>query len=970
MKVLSNILTVTLLAPLLIFADPDVDTQTLSLEEELNVLDDWDPFNTESEDADELDWLYSDSPEELQNYADSGKKHDNLIAATDNAASGLTDPELVHYDFILNSPLGSIAVTQDEEVEEEPDPRRYKINFPNVPITEYIKFISRISSKNFVYEESDLGFNVTIISEEPASVEEILAILMQELRINNLSVIEEGDNLLIHSNDDVIQPGTVSEEGEFTGQELITGVFRLHNVMAPELADVVSPMLSSRAVVQVLEGNRTIVISDLATNVNKVGKLIKTLDKPNSSMEIGRYVVRNTGLSTLIDLSNKIIAPLAEDNPLILVPQVSTNSIFIISTPYLVERTIAILYTLDINRRDRQAQQNLKTGLIPDTVGTNNGQESSKNETRTSQTRPKQRELKPLSSSQLKDAPVKVVRIQSNGELTDDFGRPFSTNSEGNLVNQHGQHVRIDESGSIVNHQGEPVIAIRSNTFSNGLGENYVIDSQGRFSDTKGNTYTPLGAGSYVDQNGNYFILDKQGRFVLAPIPLAQEAESDYPSFSYGNSADSSSPFDGLYDFTEEGITGGDLDLPDAWSDDLPIGHIQNTSFFIHKLEYRAGAEIEKALQKIGESLANSENVNQAFVSTVNSAQYVETSNAIVFTGDRASIERVKELIRSLDTPLRQVHIEMLIIETSVDNSLNFGVQWGVNTVDPDFAGSGGLIKTGSSLPTALGTIASGSPDASSFLSSSGFNLGVIGKVITNGADSYTSIGALVDAIRTDAEVEIIQTPRLVTEDGKPAEFFVGFNTRFRTDSIVNSGSDLVSTNFDYRDIGTRIKIRPLLGNSDMITLDIDQELSSETDNTDTTSDEELDLGPTTRKSTTNTRVHVQDGNFIVISGIISNQTSRTHNYVPCLGSIPAIGHLFGNTRNLDNKRNLMIFIRPQIITTPEDISRLTKKKHKEFRDARGGRKVDYTIDPGLDFLVPHDESKAEPTTQKGLFEL
>ncbi|MBB65822.1 MAG: hypothetical protein CMO81_12255 [Waddliaceae bacterium] len=892
----------------------------------------------------------------------------SLLALADRAVAGNTDSDLIHYDFIIKNPLGSIAVTDEPLSPEEDNDKRYEINFNNVPITEYLKFISKISGKNFVFEESDLEFNVTIVSEVPASIQEVLSILMQVLRIHELSLLEEGDNLLIHQNKNVTQPGALVPEDSRLDQEVITRVFRLHNIGAEELAEVLQPMLSPQAVLQVIAETRTVVLSDFIGTVKKVGDLIRSLDKPNTSLEIGRYVVRSTGMSTLIELASRILEPLAEENPLIMVPQSATNSVFIVSTPYLVERTIAIMYTLDVNRRDPTIRRDIQTGILPDSVSdaSNKKNETSTNNNQRTNVRPSTQTSTRRPAVREKPAPVRVVRIQENGEVTDELGRVFVANELGQLQNEIGQTVKIDPNGQLVNEKSEPVITVRSNQLTNSLGSTYKIDEQGRFVDDKsGAIYSPEGNGVFLGNDGQRYILDGQGRFILRPTTPEENTVTDsYPDFSFfePSSEESSVDFDAespLYDFRDQGIPGGDLDIPDAFAEDLPVGHIQNTSFFIHKLEYREGAQIEKALKAIGESLLNSDNVNQGFVSTVNSVQFVETSNAVVFTGDRASIDRVKELVQSLDTPLRQVYIEMLIMETNIDKALDFGVQWSATNFSGNTSSGGGFITPGSLLPAATATVAT-SPDASGFSSSAGFNLGIIGKVLTKGPDEFTSIGALVDALHADADTNIIMTPRLVTEDGKPAEFFVGFNTRFQKDSVVNAETSVVSTNFEFRDVGTRLKIRPLLGSGDMITLDIEQEISSEISGEESTDDEAdiaSSIGPTTRKSRTTTRVHVNDGHFIVISGMISTETLRSHSKIPCLGGLPWVGNAFGSTSNRDLKRNLMIFIRPHVITTPEEIAELTKRKHAEFyNDSTPDAKFDYTIDPGLDFLVPHNK--------------
>jgi len=187
----------------------------------------------------------------------------------------------------------------------------------------------------------------------------------------------------------------------------------------------------------------------------------------------------------------------------------------------------------------------------------------------------------------------------------------------------------------------------------------------------------------------------------------------------------------------------------------------------------------------------------------------------------------------------------------------------------------------------------------------------------------FSSIGALVQAVRSQANSDIILNPKIITEDSVPAEIFVGENVAFRTQSIANDQGNTITSNFEYRDIGTRMRVTPIIGENNLITLEISQETSriipsplNATDNSP---------GPNTTKSTTTTRVHLPDGYFLVISGMINNQKDRTTQSVPCLGGIPLLGAAFKDVTIGDSKRNQMIFLRPQIIDTVAKLQDLTK---------------------------------------------
>ncbi|MEI8124851.1 MAG: secretin N-terminal domain-containing protein, partial [Parachlamydiaceae bacterium] len=236
-------------------------------------------------------------------------------------------------------------------IETSPSPRTALINFNNVSMVEYIRFVSRISNRNFVFDENDLQFNVTIISEEPATIENIMTALLQELRIHDLQLIEDNNNLIIHKNAKVTGISQVVADGipEKAGQpsDIVTQVFRLNTLDTDKAVVLIRPLVSDSALVEPLKDNNQLVVTDITANVNKIAQLLKSLDAPNSSLVIGQYVSRLTPIDTLIPLAQQIMLPISLDQTLSFIPHPTTNSIFIVASPFLVERTISILEYLD-----------------------------------------------------------------------------------------------------------------------------------------------------------------------------------------------------------------------------------------------------------------------------------------------------------------------------------------------------------------------------------------------------------------------------------------------------------------------------------------------------------------------------------------------------------------------------------------------------------------------------------------------
>lgn len=633
---------------------------------------------------------------------------------------------------------------QDEE-----DERGYVINFDNVGIIEYIRWISDITHMNFIFNEQDLQFNITIISKGPASTEAIMATLLQMLHIHGLAMLEQGNNILIYKSSDSPTTSHIITDTDApipSDSAIITKVFQLKNVNPTRVSGIITPLLSKNAQTEVSTETRHLIITDIAPNINKVEELLKVLDQPNVSLDVGIYQVQQSNITTLQSLAERIVGPLAAENPLILVPQLATETIFIISTPYLIEKTISILKTLDVSQEEEEEER------------------------------------------------------------------------------------------------------------------------------------------------------------------LAE---------------------------------------------DLPPGHIDRTKFQVHKLQYHQGDEIQTSLIKIGRTLAKTGIMNAGLVSTISTIEWIESTNSLVFTGPHEAILKIEELINSLDTPKREVYIEMLIIETSVGNSLTFSVESGFSDHMSKGAASIGM-QASKGLQSAIETAApGGTPSADNLMSAKGFSVGIIGRILSHGNNQYASLGALVNALSTDTDTNIVMNPQIVTENGSPAELFVGHTDQFPSSEISPGQGTYVKTNYEYRRIGARLRVTPTLGNSDIVTLDIDQELSSSADTSDSTSTQGVKTVFATR--TTRTRVHVPNKYFLIISGMISESITRTKTRIPCLGTLPVIGAAAGGYTNDHKRSNLMIFIRPHIVTTDEEVAEVTQIQKERLADAME-HDVQFETDSLLDLLQLKDE--------------
>ena len=377
---------------------------------------------------------------------------------------------------------------------------------------------------------------------------------------------------------------------------------------------------------------------------------------------------------------------------------------------------------------------------------------------------------------------------------------------------------------------------------------------------------------------------------------------------------------------------------------------IDSSNFFIYKLEYQDGEEIRTSLEGTAEGLGG--DVEPGLKRSLENVKYLPSSNSILVSGTRDVLKKIRVLISNMDVPIRQVFIEMLIVETTINNALDFGVEWGGHMKRDGVAlnSGAGFYPQGSTLGTSLQSLATTESLVPTSMPSTtgGFNLGIIGRVLTHNEEIFTSLGALVRAISQDGNTNIILNPQIVTEEGNAAEIFVGQTSRYKATSVTQIGGNVEAT-YETTQIGTSLKITPRLGNRvDVVTLDIEQDVSDIIGG-------DVEIGPMTSSSTTKTRVHIPDKNFLIISGMIQEKAVETRSKIPCLGGAAIIGALFKEEAITKEKRNLMIFIRPHILSDEEDIKDVTRSREALFKKESVNESQYFEIRSGLKVLnLPH----------------
>jgi type II secretory pathway component GspD/PulD (secretin) len=1217
------------------------------------------------------------------------------------------------------------------------DEDTYTVNFNSISIIEFIRFASKITGLNFVFDTADLQFSVTIVSEEPVTAKNVMAALSQVLRMHDLLIIEQDGNVLITKSKAVnaIAPIVSADlpDSKESNSALVTRVFRIKNANVNSIANIIRPMTSQSALIEVSVETRQLIVTDITANVDQIASLLMSLDAPHTPLEVETYVVKNIAPKDLIALTEQILTPFTEGNALIFVPQVETNSIFIVSTPSLIERAMTIMEDLDIPPKEKvigkqglagknifiykpinrtaseligeihqitkkmtkiggaptsleialeEVQEVKESGSllfaadiettskvkdiltaidipVPGEVGQaqpkstfliynpqyRNGQDlqnsievtantlkdegladpsflqaidtvkwvSSTNsliftgdpqslerihamlKTMDTPTPSKATQVfvyKPqyLSSDQVQSALENLVpSLEKTNSYADEnlvkaiedmqwnpdtqsftvtadpatierlkgllasfdtpqqgagaMGKGFflyklqsaqcdkvltelkniasklpSSPQNQDLVNAinkieciksnnslliSGTKEAVDQVKTLVDEfDVPPGSAIPSGTQSfliykakylpadeiqlamtslakdlqaSGLNDPPLFQSISSMRYVQAtdsivftgdqvtldkiqnilngiDTSAVLGAiqhignitfllyriqtaapdkllaslKSFADNLKQSNVQDKELAQAIDSVKYIKETNSllftgtnealvrleqvlknfDIPALQgqpaverlastfviynprylsgdelisilcdfMDNLINSGVSDPGLFDAinnlkwiekTSSLLISGDpqsvekvqqllakFDTPGKEGAEPSIESIDNTSFLVYKLQFHPGNDIQTALRQVAGSLSKGTVPPTALVEAINSLQWIEVTNSLLCTGQQDVLVKLKELIQNLDIPLRQVFIEVLVIQTSFNKATlgtgNFAVPASQGSVAPSTAFAN----------TLQGINATTTPKGGQVPFVSGFDLGVIGDIIMNKGKSFVSLGALVNALQLDNDSTILLNPKIITQDNRQSTIFVGQNVPYTGAIVTNQSNSTVQTaNIEYRDVGMSLTITPILGDGDIITMEIVQDISQLTGNQNTNTSTTQLTGIQTSHAHMETRVHVPNNYFVALSGMIDDSKSHFRTAIPCLGGLPVIGLLFSENDRTANKTNIIIFARPQIINTYEEYKKITEHQEWLYKDNARLPMLKEEFDEGIDMVkLPENE--------------
>ncbi|MFP3870668.1 MAG: type II secretion system secretin GspD [Syntrophobacteria bacterium] len=306
-------------------------------------------------------------------------------------------------------------------------------------------------------------------------------------------------------------------------------------------------------------------------------------------------------------------------------------------------------------------------------------------------------------------------------------------------------------------------------------------------------------------------------------------------------------------------------------------------------------------------------------------------TNSLVITAKPEEYQVLEPIIQSLDIPRKQVFIEALIMDITADKSLSIGVNWNVAGVTNLDRSSRDAAAFAGSNPKALPSLIVDNE----LVPPGGFAVGAVAFPVTIGDITFKNFSSLIRASQTESDFNVISTPQLMTLDNEEASVVVADNIPFTT--RVDQPSEVTERaiqSFEYKDVGVTLKITPQINEKRFVKLKIYQEVSSIIRET-VESDYGPILAPTTRKRTAETNVEVKDGETVVIAGLLQEETKEETSKVPCLGNVPFLGWLFKAVDDSDRRTNLLVFLTPHIIASPDEAQEIYRKKARYMDKVR-----------------------------------
>jgi general secretion pathway protein D len=315
-------------------------------------------------------------------------------------------------------------------------------------------------------------------------------------------------------------------------------------------------------------------------------------------------------------------------------------------------------------------------------------------------------------------------------------------------------------------------------------------------------------------------------------------------------------------------------------------------------------------------------------------------TNSLIIRAPEPVYAELRTIIERLDIRRAQILVEALIVEVSADKAAEFGVQWAGLTGDDTNKYRLGIGSVFSS--ASINLAAAATQGAAALGGARGLNLAAL-----RNANGVLSLGAIATALESDGNANILSVPSIVVLDNDEAEFIVGENVPFVTGSFTNTGAGGGAAvnpfqTIERKDVGLTLKVRPRVSEGGVVQMPIALE-SSAVKPTPTTGARDL----VTTKRAFKTSVNVDDGQIVVLGGLVSENVRDTNERVPILGDIPILGNLFKYQTRNRGKTNLMVFLKPTVMRDGNTVRSVVIDRYDAIRG------LQQQSAPGKSWILP-----------------
>jgi len=404
-----------------------------------------------------------------------------------------------------------------------------------------------------------------------------------------------------------------------------------------------------------------------------------------------------------------------------------------------------------------------------------------------------------------------------------------------------------------------------------------------------------------------------------------------------------------------------------------------NTKVFY--LNYAKAEDLVKVLQGVSKSLVeDAQGGTTKTRSRSNNESSIEAhpdSNSLIITAQPDTMRSLESVIERLDIRRAQVLVEAIIIEVMEGDGVNLGLQW--------ISEQGGMLQFNNGTTVPVGSLAVAAEQAQdttvtkTIIGTESGNVTSYDETTEGDYDALASLlsginglalgvvkndwGAIIQAVATDTNSNILATPSITTMDNEEASILVGQEVPIITGSQTGSNNANPFQTVERQEVGIKLIVTPQINDGSAVQLTIEQEVSSVSGAT------AVDIS--VNKRAIKTTVMADDGGMVVLGGLIDEDVQESVSKVPLLGDIPILGHLFRSTNTTRRKRNLIVFIRPTIIRDGVSMNKLSFNKYNFIRGEQFKQKEDgIELMPMTDTpILPewNDELVLPPTYEESL---